>query len=263
MMMDFNTILYSKSVEGVVKITINRPDVRNVLNTQVRREIKQAIETVQKDDSVRLLIFTGIDKSFIAGADINDFLTMNPVMADEFVQTLGQNLYAAFEQLKFPVIAMINGYCFGAGMELALCCDMRIASTNAKFGQLELNVGLIPGGGATQRLPRLIGPGRAKEMIFTGRIVDAEEAGRIGLVDKVVAPEKLEAEVEQITKSILSKSPLLLHMAKKAINRGIYTDLAAGLDYERAIFGTVFATEDKVEGIKAFLEKRPAKFKGK
>jgi enoyl-CoA hydratase len=261
--MEFKTILYSKSADGIVKITINRPEVRNVMNTMVRREIKQAIEAVQKDDSVRVVIFTGVEKSFIAGADVNDFLPMNPVMADEFVQTLGQHLYASFDQLKAPVIAMINGYCFGAGMELALCCDMRIASTDAKFGQLEINVGLIPGGGATQRLPRLIGVGRAKEMIFTGRIVDAVEAERIGLVDRVVAPEKLEAEVEQIAKTIVSKSPLLINIAKKSINRGVYTDLAAGLDYERASFDMVFATEDHKEGITAFLEKRPAKFKGK
>jgi enoyl-CoA hydratase len=261
--MEFKTLLYSKSADGIVKITINRPEVRNVMNNVVRSEIKQAVEAIQKDDSVRLVILTGVEKSFIAGADISDFLQMNPAMADEFVQTLGQRLYASLEQIKAPVIAMINGYCFGAGMEIALCCDIRIASTDAKFGQLELNVGLIPGGGATQRLPRLIGVGRAKEMIFTGRIVDAAEAERIGLVDRVVAPEKLEAEVQQIAKAIISKSPLLIHMAKKSINRGVYTDLAAGLEYERANFDMVFTTEDRVEGITAFLEKRTPKFKGK
>ncbi len=261
--MEFKTLLYSKSADGIVKITINRPEVRNVMNNMVRSEIKQAVEAIQKDDSIRLVIFTGVDKSFIAGADISDFLPMNPAKADEFVLTLGQHLYASLEQIKAPVIAMINGYCFGAGMELALCCDMRIASTNAKFGQLEINVGLIPGGGATQRLPRLIGIGRAKEMVFTGRIVDAAEAERIGLVDRVVAPEKLESEVDQIAKAIVSKSPLLINMAKKSINHGVYTDLAAGLEYERANFDMVFTTEDRVEGITAFLEKRPAKFKGK
>ena len=162
-----------------------------------------------------------------------------------------------------PLIAAVNGMALGGGLELALACDIRIASTNSKFGQLEINVGIIPGGGGTQRLPRLIGWGRAKELIFTGRIIDAEEAERIGLVDRVVPPERLEEEVKQIVQAISSKSPLIMKLAKKTINTGIYTDLAAGLACERENFTFCFTTEDQKEGISAFLEKRQAEFKGR
>jgi len=158
---------------------------------------------------------------------------------------------------------MINGFCLGGGLELAMCCDIRIASENARLGQPEINISLFPGGGGTQRLPRLIGWGRAKELIYTGTIIDAAEAERIGLVDRVVPPQGLEEEVEQLAEAIASKSPLIIKLSKKVINRGMYTDLAAGLAYEKANFVLCFATEDCTEGVTAFLEKRKPEFKGR
>jgi enoyl-CoA hydratase len=158
---------------------------------------------------------------------------------------------------------MINGYCLGGGCELAMSCDIRIASENAKFGHPEINIGLFPGGGGTQRLPRLVGWGRAKELIYTGKIIDAVEAEKIGLINKVVPSEKLEYTVNELAKNIASKSPIIISLAKRTINRGMYTDLATGLAYERSNFSLCFATEDYTEGINAFLEKREPKFRGK
>lgn len=255
-------IIYAKE-QGIAKITINRSEVRNALNRAVRLELRNAIEDIEKDKDVRVVIITGAgDKAFISGADITEFKEATPIMIEEYTSTLGQELFTSLENLGVPVIAMINGFCFGGGLEVAMCCDIRIASENAKFGQLEINIGLIPGGGGTQRLARLVGWGRAKELIYTGKIIDAVEAERIGLVDKVVPQHKLEAEVDQVAKVISSKSPLIIKLAKKVINRGMYTDLAAGLNYERAMFALCFATEDHNEGINAFLEKRTPKFKG-
>ena len=185
------------------------------------------------------------------------------VEIEEFVSTLGQQLYQDLENLDIPLIAMINGYCLAGGGELALACDIRIASDRAKFGFPEINVGIFPGGGATQRLPRLIGLGRAKELMYTGRMIDAAEAERIGFVDRVVPHDKLEETVNQVAEAIVSKSPLIIKYLKKAITRGMYTDLAAGLAYERTQWALCFATEDRHEGIGAFLKKRKAEFKGK
>lgn len=260
--MNSTPVIVSKE-NGVVRITVNRPESRNALNGVTRQAIKDAVENVRKDKSARVLIITGAgDKAFIAGADLNELKELNPVTADEFASTLGQQLYTDIESLEIPVVAMINGFCLGAGCEISMCCDIRIASENARFGQPELNVGIIPGGGGTQRLPRLIGWGRAKEMIYTGRIIDAVEAEKIGLVDRVVPPDKLESTVKEIVDNIMSKSPLIIKLAKKSINRGMYTDLAAGLSYERATLAMCFATRDQKEGMGAFLEKRKPVFKG-
>ncbi len=262
--MEFQSLIYTKDEKGIVTITINRPEVRNALNIAVRKELKQAVEDITEDKDVRLVIITGAgDKSFISGADLSVLKDAPPLWMDEYSSILGQQLYTDVESLRVPVIAMINGFCFGGGLELAMCCDIRIASTNAKFGQLEINVGFFPGGGGTQRLPRLIGWGRAKELIYTGRMIDAAEAEKIGLVDRVVPPETLEPETKRLAETIASKSPLVIAMAKKVINRGMYTDLAAGLGYERANVALCFASEDCHEGITAFLEKRQPKFKGK
>lgn len=262
--MEFEFIIYNKDEKGIVTITINRPEVRNALNRAVRTELRQAIEEIQKDQDVRVVIITGAgDKSFISGADISELREITPLMVEERLVPLGQQLYTDFESLRVPVIAMINGFCLGGGLELAMCCDIRIASANAKFGQPEINVGFFPGGGGTQRLPRLIGWGRAKELIYTGKMIDAVEAERIGLVNRVVPPENLLAETRQLAETIASKSPLAIALIKKVINRGMYTDLAAGLSNERANFAICFASEDLREGISAFLEKRQPKFKGK
>jgi enoyl-CoA hydratase len=263
--MESKNIIYDRDEEkGIARITINRPAARNALNTDTRLELKSRIGEIENDQNIRVVIITGAgDKSFVSGADINDFKGATPQMMEERTSTLGQGLFTALENLRAPVIAMINGYCFGAGLEMAMCCDTRIASENAKFGQLEINIGIFPGAGGTQRLPRLIGWGRAKQMIYTGRIIDGVEAERIGLVDRVVPPDMLEQEVKQLAETIASKSPVIMSLAKKAINRGMYTDLAAGLAYEKRNFALCFATEDHIEGIAAFLEKRQPVFKGR
>ena len=263
--MEYKNIIYEKDKEkGIVKLTINRPEARNALNAATRQDIRNAIEGIEKDGDVRVVIITGAgEKAFISGADITAFKEATPITIEETASTLGQQLLSDIENLSVPVIAMINGFCLGGGQELAMCCDIRIASESAKFGQPEVNVGIFPGAGGTQRLPRLIGWGKAKELIYTGRIIDATEAERIGLVDKVVPLEKLDEEVNQLAATIASKSPLIIKLAKKAINKGMYTDLAAGLAYEKANFALCFATEDHTEGVTAFLEKRKPEFKGR
>lgn len=260
--MNCGPLIFTKE-NGVAKIIINRPEARNALSKAVRQGIRDAIEDIKKDNSIRVVIITGAgDKAFIGGADIIELKSMTAVQVEEFASTLGQQLYTDIENLEIPVIAMINGFCLGGGCEIAMCCDIRIASEGAKFGQPEVNIGIIPGGGGTQRLPRLVGWGRAKELIYTGRIIDSAEAERIGLVDKVVPHDKLEQTVNELVQSIMSKSPLILKLAKKSLNKGIYTDLAAGLSIERGNFILCFATEDQKEGIAAFLDKRKPIFKG-
>ena len=261
--MEFKNILYTKE-KGIAKIIINRPEVRNALNQATRWEIREVVEDIKKDKNVRVVIFTGAgDKAFVAGADITEFKGATPTIMEDRTATTGQQLFNDIESLPMPVIAMINGFCLGGGCELAMACDIRIASENARFGQPEINVGIIPGAGGTQRLPRLVGWGRAKELIYTGRIIDAAEAERIGLVDKMVPADKLEETVNQLAETIVSKSPLIVNIAKKTINRGMYTDLAAGLSYERSNIALCFSTEDQKEGAAAFLEKRKPEFKGK
>jgi len=263
--MEFKNTIYEKDKEkGIVKLTINRPEARNALNTTVRQDLRNAIEEIEKDGDVRVVIITGAgEKAFISGADITAFKEATPITIEEYASTVGQQLFSDIESLSVPMIAMINGFCLGGGIELAMCCDIRIASENAKFGQPEINLGIFPGAGGTQRLPRLIGWGKAKELIYTGKIIDAVEAEKIGLVDKVVPPERLEEEVERLAEAIASKSPLIIKLVKKVINRGLYTDLAAGLAYEKANFALCFATEDHTEGVTAFLEKRKPEFKGR
>jgi len=263
--MDFENILYSKDDNtGIAKLTINRPQVRNALNKAARREIRTVFESIVKSKDVRVLIITGAgDKAFMSGMDITELENATPVEIEEFVSTLGQQLYQDLENSNIPIIAMVNGYCLAGGCELAMACDIRIASDRAKFGQPEINIGFIPGGGATQRMPRLIGPGRAKELMYTGRMIDAAEAERIGLVDKVVPHDELEETVNQLALTIASKSPLIIKFLKQAITKSSYTDLAMGLIYEKTQWALCFTTEDHNEGIDAFLNKRKAEFKGK
>ncbi len=261
--MNFENIIYSKE-KGIARITVNRPDKRNALNQGVRLELRQVLKDIGEDESVRIAIITGAgDKAFIGGADITELKEMSPITCEARASTLGQQLYTDIENLRVPVIAMINGFCLGGGCEIAMCCDIRIASENAKLGQPEINIGLFPGGGGTQRLPRLVGWGRAKELLYTGRIIDAAEAERIGLVDKVVPPDKLEMTVTELAEAIASKSPVIIRLLKKVINKGMYSNLPDGLAYEKSTFGLCFATEDHNEGIAAFLEKRQPEFKGK
>lgn len=261
--MNFENIICTKE-KGIARITVNRPDKRNALNQGVRQELRQVLKDIEDDESVKVAIITGTgDKAFIGGADITELKEMTPLTSEARASTLGQQLYTDIENLRVPVIAMINGFCLGGGCEIAMCCDVRIASENAKLGQPEINIGLFPGGGGTQRLPRLVGWGRAKELLYTGRIIDATEAERIGLVDRVVPQDKLESTVTELAEAIASKSPVVIRLLKKVINEGMYSNLPDGLAYEKSTFSLCFATEDHDEGITAFLEKRKPKFKGR
>ena len=261
--MNSENVIYSKE-KGIARITINRPEKRNALNQAVRLELQQALRDIEEDDNIRVAIVTGAgDKAFIGGADITELKEMTPIACEARASTLGQQLYTDIENLRVPVIAMINGFCLGGGCEIAMCCDIRVASENARLGQPEINIGIFPGGGGTQRLPRLVGWGKAKELLYTGRIIDAAEAERIGLVDKVVPPDELESTVTELAETIASKSPVIIRLLKKAITRGMYSNLPDGLAYDKSTFSLCFATEDHYEGITAFLEKRQPEFKGK
>jgi enoyl-CoA hydratase len=261
--MSFQNILFEKD-KGIARIIINRPDKRNALNRETRVEIRETLDLIRKDEDVRVLIFRGVgDQSFIAGADLNDLKTFSPLGMYHHMNNLGQKLYHDIENLPIPTIALINGFCFGGGVELALSCDMRIASENAKFGQTEILLGFIPGGGATQRLPRLVGSGLAKELMLTGKVIDAREAERIGLVNRTVSLKDLDQEGRAIAEKILSLSPVAIRVCKEAINHAAQSSLDAGLAYEVMAETLCFASEDRSEGIQAFLDKRPPQFKGK
>jgi enoyl-CoA hydratase len=245
--------------EGNVAIlTFNRPDARNAVNDQVRAEFAAAIADVEADDNIRVMILTGNGKAFASGVDIKEFSKTTPYHAHNLYR-LGERV----EKLSKPVIAAVNGFCLGGGNEIAMGCDIIIASEKAKFGQPEINIGIIPGGGATQRLPRLIGVCRAKELIFTGDIITAEEAFKLGLVNRVVPEDKLMETAKEIAKKIAIKSSAALKLAKQAINYGMQTSLETGLKYEYELYSLSLSLEDKAEGVNAFLEKRDPKFVGR
>ena len=217
---------------------------------------------IDKDDEVRVAIVTGEGRSFIAGADIAQMSELNGTEGrDMTIQ--GQKVMELIESINKPVIAAVNGFALGGGNELAMACDIRIASEKAKFGQPEVNLGIIPGYGGTQRLPRLVGKGMAKKLIYSAEMIDAQEAYRIGLVDEVVPAEELMEAAEKLAKTIMSKAPIAIKMAKVAINNGINTDLTIGVQFEAESYTSTFVSEDRVEGMKAFVEKRPAEFKNK
>jgi enoyl-CoA hydratase len=257
----FENLIVEKR-DRVAIIKINRPKKLNALNIATRSEILTALDQLRDDESVRVVVITGEgEKSFIAGADISEFegrtaLTQRHVMR-------ATRMFDSFEEFPKPVIAMINGFCLGGGCETALSCDLRIAADTAKFGQPEINLGIIPGGGGTQRLTRLVGEGKAMQLILTGEMIDAQEAHRIGLVNEVVPLAELEARVMAIANSIAEKSPIALRMAKEAVKGAARMNLREGLDHEIDLFALCFSSEDKEEGVKAFLEKRKPDFKGK
>lgn len=245
----------------VAVLTIDRPEKRNVLNRATRIEISTVIDQVSRDPGVGVLVVTGAgDKAFISGSDLNEFGRMSPLEAFEFLDTLAQKLYTRFEQLDIPVIAMINGLCLGGGCEIALACDLRIASDTARFGQPEVHLGIMPGSGATQRLTRLVGPGKAKELIFTGDTIDAPEALAIGLVNRVVAASDLRTTVMELAQRIASRGAFSLKMAKRAIQMGQEVGLTPGLAYEALSEMACFSSPEKEEGMEAFFEKRKPKF---
>ena len=257
----YETLLVERR-DRVAIVTINRPEKRNALNIKTREEGAQVLDILRDDESVGVVVFTGAgDKAFIAGADIAEFagrtaLTQRDVM-------VARSLFNAIDNFPKPVIAMVNGYCLGGGCELALACDLRIASETASFGQPEINLGIIPGGGGTQRLTRLVGEGKAMELILTGEIINAHTAFNIGLVNMVVPAADLEAKTMEIANRIAEKSPVALRMAKEAVKLASRSNLDEGLRREVDLFALCFSSEDKDEGVTAFLEKRKPVFKGK
>ncbi len=248
--------------EGLTTLTFNRPKALNALSTALLAEFSHAIDAIAKDESIRVLILTGAgEKSFIAGADISEIATLSPLGAKAFAQA-GQDAISALQALSIPVIAAVNGFALGGGCEMALACDFIYASEKAIFGLPEINLGIIPGFGGTQRLPRLIGANRAKEMIFTGKHLTAAEAREIGLVNKVFAPDELMAATTDTARLIAAKGKASLRAAKQTINQGLNADLVTGLGLERDAFALCLANPDAKEGTSAFLEKRKPTFTG-
>ncbi|HEX2093867.1 MAG TPA: enoyl-CoA hydratase-related protein [Longimicrobiaceae bacterium] len=247
---------------AVAVLTVDRAEKRNALNSRVRAEIIAALDALRGDDSVRVVVFTGAgEKAFVAGADIAEFAERTPLEQREAMT--GRRVFDEIAAFPKPTIAMINGFCLGGGCELALACDVRVAADTAKLGQPEINLGIIPGGGGTQRLPRIIGTGQAMRLILSGEIIDAAEALRIGLVERVHPAAELRARTMELARGMTAKSPVALRMAKAAVRAAAEMPLAAGLAYETELFVTCFGSEDKREGVAAFLEKRPAEFTGR
>ena len=253
-----NIVIEKKS--DVAWIKINKPESLNALDEKLISVLKYAFETTGKDDEVSVIILIGEGKAFVAGADIEQMSSINPSRAREFANH-GMELMTYIENLEKPVIAAVNGFALGGGCELALACDLRIASSKAKFGQPEVGLGITPGFGGTQRLSRLIGSSNAKLLIYTGNIIDANEAYRMGLVNSVVEPDLLISTAEELASNIASKSQVAVKYSKTAINKGIQTDIDTGLEIEKNLFALCFASQDQKEGMTAFLEKRKPNFK--
>lgn len=260
-MTNFKTITVEKKGR-IGLITINRPDKLNALNSQVHLDGVIALDQFADDSDVRVVVITGAgEKSFIAGADIGEFEGHTPVSQRSVFQ--GRTLFNAIDIFPKPVIAMINGFCLGGGNELALACDIRVCSENARFGQPEINLGLIPGGGGTQRLTRLIGEGRAMELMLTGDMIDSQKALSFGLVNHVFTQDELISKTFELAEKIAEKAPIALQLAKEAVKFASKSNLDEGLRREVDLFALCFSTEDKVEGVSAFLNKRKPEFKGK
>lgn len=259
--MGYENLLIKK--EGnIAKLIINRPKALNALNSQVLEELNEALSNIEKDDEVFVLIITGEGKAFVAGADITEMKDMTPDEARKFAR-LGLEVFRKIELLEKPVIAAVNGFALGGGCELAMSCDIRIAGDKAKFGQPEVGLGITPGFAGTQRLSRLVGIAKAKELIFTGDMIDAFEAEKVGLVNKVVSQDELMEEVTNLARKIASKGQIAVRYSKTAINRGIESDIETGMAMERELFSLCFATEDQKEGMTAFVDKRKPNFKNK
>ena len=260
--MTFQFIEFQKE-ESYAIITLNRPDVLNAINTGMRQEIVSVLEELVDADEIRAVILTGNGRAFCSGVDVKELKDRTPIEARRALRLGGTEPFNTLAQYVKPTIAAINGFAVGGGCELALACDIRLAAEEAKLGQPEVIRGLLPGAGGTQRLPRLIGPGRAKELIFTGRLIDAKEAERIGLVNRVYPTEGLMRAAEELAKTIAKNAPVAVMLAKSAIDRGLDFDLMGGLSYEKEASTIVHFTEDKKEGTAAFLEKREPRFKGR
>lgn len=248
--------------DDVYILTINNPAALNALNTEVLTDLNAAIDEVAAMPSIRVLIITGSGRSFVAGADISEMSTMDAAQGKAFGR-FGAAVFRKIETLPIPVIAAVNGFALGGGCELAMACDLRIASEKAKFGQPETGLGITPGFSGTVRLPRLVGPAKAKELIYTADIIRADEALRIGLVNAVAAPEELMDTAMALARKIASKAPKAVSYAKESIDRGLQTDIDTAIDIENALFGLCFATQDQKRGMEAFLNKGAADFEGK
>ena len=247
--------------DRIATVTIDREEALNALNSDVLGELECAFFGIHMNDDVDVVVLTGAGRSFVAGADIAEMSVLSPIEAKAFAQK-GQRVFDHIELMPKPVIAAVNGFALGGGTELAMSCDIRIASEKAKFGQPEVGLGVTPGFGGTQRLPRLVGRGDAKMLIYTGDIIGAEEALRIGLVQKVVPPEELMDTVMALAKNIAAKGQVSVRLSKEMVDRGMDVDLRAGLEIEAEGFALCFSTEDQTEGMSAFLEKRKPDFKG-
>ncbi|MDD4377309.1 MAG: enoyl-CoA hydratase-related protein [Eubacteriales bacterium] len=248
--------------EGMGLVTINRPKAMNALNEDVLEELLQVFTEIEKDENVKAVILTGEGKAFVAGADIAQMSGLNALQGRNMM-ILGHKVMNLIESIEKPVIAAVNGFALGGGCELSMACDIRIASEKAKFGQPEVGLGIIPGFGGTQRLARLVGKGMAKYLIMTAEIIPASEAYRIGLVEKIVAPEELMETAETVARTIMSKAPISIGTAKSAINNGYDMDMKSASKFEIETFTAAFGSDDKTEGMKAFLEKRTPEFKNK
>ncbi|MDH7496865.1 MAG: short-chain-enoyl-CoA hydratase [Syntrophomonadaceae bacterium] len=260
--MEFANVLLEK--EGAVAtLTVNRPKALNALNRDTLLDIKAAIEACRDDAEVNVIIITGAgDKAFVAGADITFMQEMNALEGREF-GLLGQSVFSLIESIEKPVIAAINGFALGGGCELAMACDFRICSDASKFGQPEVGLGVTPGFGGTQRLPRLVGTGMAKQLLYSGDMIDAAEALRIGLVNAVLPVDELMPYVKKLAARIASRGQVAVRFCKVAVNEGMQTDIDRSMTLEADLFGLCFATQDQKEGMKAFVEKRKAQFVGK
>jgi len=257
----YETIAYEKK-DNVAWITLNRPDVLNAQNDTLRSEMLAVLDEARNDDDVHIIVLTGSGRAFSAGADISEFPKMHPV---DCIQDFrgARRFYEVMREVPKPIIAMVNGFALGGGCEAAMACDIIIASEKAKFGQPEVKIGIIPGGGGTQMLPRLVGEKKAKELILTGDFITAEEALRLGLINKVVPPEQLQEAVDEMVAKLKAQSPITLGLCKMAVNKSMELSLSEGIRAEQDIFALCFATEDQKEGAKAFLEKRTPEYKGK
>ena len=253
--------LLTENRDGVLIITINKEKSLNALNSELLSELNSCFTEIQENDNIHVVIITGAGKAFVAGADISEMSTLNAYEGSSFAKK-GMDTFLKIEKLNKPVIAAVNGFALGGGCELALSCDIRIASNKAKFGQPEVGLGITPGFGGTQRLPREIGLAKAKELIYTAKIIDANEALKIGLISYVYEAEELLDKAIELANEIKKNAPLAVRYSKAAINTGYETDIDTSMDIEKANFGLCFATSDQKEGMKAFLEKRKAEFKG-
>jgi enoyl-CoA hydratase len=258
--MQFENLLVDLTAP-VATITVNRPRAMNSLSFDTLREMEEAFTSLEKNAEIKVIILTGAgQKAFVAGGDISAMENMSPMEGRAFA-LLAQDLLNRIERLRKPVIAAINGYALGGGCELSMSCDLRIAADTARFGQPEVNLGIIPGWAGTQRLPRLVGKGRALELLFTGDMIDAAEAHRIGLVNRVVPADQLLEEARKLAEKIASKGQVAIGLIKDAVNNGLEMDSARAIGYEAELFGLCFSTEDQKEGMNAFLNKRKAEFR--